>query len=69
MFDTCQSMYRSTFVIPETFAYKIFEDVSRVRCATLNSNQSKECERIMEFPLIHFNILREDLSTCAHLTL
>ena len=27
-----------------------------VRCGTLNSNQSKECECVMEFPLIHFNI-------------
>ena len=27
-----------------------------VRCGTLNSNQAKECEYVMEFPLIHFNI-------------
>ena len=26
-------------------------------CGTLNSNQSKECECVMKYPLIHFNIL------------
>ena len=31
--------------------------VFRVRCGTLNSNQSKECECVMEFPLSHFNVL------------
>ena len=33
--------------------------VFRVRCEILNrsSNQSKECECIMEFPVNHFNVL------------
>ena len=31
--------------------------VFRVRCGTLNTNQSKECECVVEFPLIHFNFL------------
>ena len=33
-----------------------------VRCGTLNSNQSEECECIMEFSLIHFNVLILGLS-------
>ena len=31
--------------------------VFRMRCGTLNSNQSKVCECVLEFPLIYFNIL------------
>ena len=30
--------------------------VFRVHCGTFNSNQSKQCECIMKFPLIHFNV-------------
>ena len=26
-------------------------------CGTLNSNQSKQCECVMEYPLSHFNVL------------
>ena len=35
--------------------------VFRVPC-DIRSNQSKECECIMEFPLSHFYVLIEDLS-------
>ena len=38
---------------------KVTLPLFRVRCGTLNSNQSKECKCIMEFPLIHFNILKK----------
>ena len=38
---------------------KVTLPVFRVCCGTLNSNQSKECKRLMEFPLIHFNILKK----------
>ena len=31
--------------------------VYRVCCGTLKSNQSKECECVMEFALGHFNVL------------
>ena len=31
--------------------------VFRVRCGTTNSNQTEECECVVKFPLIHFNIL------------
>ena len=34
----------------------------RMHRRTLNTNQSKECEWIMEFSLIHFNVLMQDLS-------
>ena len=34
----------------------------RVRCGTLNSNQSEEYECAMEFPLSHFNVLLLGLS-------
>ena len=30
----------------------------RVRCGTLNSDQSKECDNVMEFPLLRFNVLK-----------
>ena len=33
-----------------------------VRGGILNSNQSEECECIMEFPLIHLNVLIQGLS-------
>ena len=28
----------------------------RVRCETLNTNQFRECECVMGFPFIHFNV-------------
>ena len=31
--------------------------VFRVRCGTVNSNQAKEYGCVMQFPLIHFNVL------------
>ena len=41
----------------------MFDNVSRsVHYGTLNSNQSKECECIMEFSLIHCNVLKKLLS-------
>ena len=51
-----QSQYRSSHRIP-----KVTLPVFRVRCGTLNGNKCKECECIMEFPLIHFNVLTLDL--------
>ena len=30
--------------------------VVRVRCGFLSSNQFKECECVVEFPLIHLNV-------------
>ena len=33
-----------------------------VGCTTLNINQFKECECVMEFPLIHFNVFIKSLS-------
>ena len=41
---------------------KITLFVFRLRCGTLNTNQPKECECIMEFPLSHFNVLMLGLS-------
>ena len=38
--------------------------VFHVHCGTLKTNQSKECECIMEFSLIHFNVLVQGLSRC-----
>ena len=38
--------------------------VFRVRCGTLNTNQSRKCECVREFPLIDFNALIWGLSVC-----
>ena len=41
----------------------MFDNVSRsVHYGTLNSNESKECERVTEISLIHFNVLKKLLS-------
>ena len=40
--------------------YKLL--VFGVRCRILSRNHSKECECVMEFPLIHFNVLKQPLS-------
>ena len=37
---------------------KVTLPVLRVHCGTINRNQSEECECVMEFPSIHFNVLR-----------
>ena len=41
--------------------------VFRVHYETLNSNQSKEWKCIMEFPLIHFNVLIRPFGICLDL--
>ena len=41
---------------------KIMLLVFRVRCGTLKSNQPKEFECIMEFPLTHYNVFKKGLS-------
>ena len=41
--------------------------VCHVYCGALNNNKCKECECVVEFPLIHFNVLTEDLSQYKHL--
>ena len=47
----CQVEHR----IPKVTLLVVF----RMRCGTLNSNQSKDsCEWVMEFPFIHFNVLQ-----------
>ena len=45
-------LYKLVFRIPNVTLL-----VFRVRCGALNSNQSKEYECVMEFPMIYFNIL------------
>ena len=41
----------------------MFDNVSRsVHYGTLNSNESKEWECVVEFSLIHFNVLKKLLS-------
>ena len=47
-----QSQYRNSHRIP-----KVMLLVLCICCGTLNGNKSKECECIMEFPLICFNVL------------
>ena len=51
--STTFKRYISLSPYPESNATYFF----RVRYETLNSNQSKECECVMEFPLSHFIIL------------
>ena len=41
--------------------------VFRVCCATLNSNQSKECECVVEFPLTHFNVFNKGFQDMSYL--
>ena len=49
-------MYTALFYVTSRIP-KVTLLLFRVRCGTLNSNESKEYECLMEFPLIHFNLL------------
>ena len=48
--------------IPKLTLLVVFLLFFFVRCGILNSNQSEECEYIMEFPLSYFNLLIQGLS-------
>ena len=54
--------YVPTFGDLEQRIAKVMILVFRTRCGTLNSNQSKDCDRIMELLLSHFNVFISGLS-------